>query len=289
MGEMERRGYSPFREDLRSQPLQHAGRDGLDVFSQPALAQSGRAGPRATARRQRQEYRFLRHLCRRVGDQHCAAGARHRIFLVDGHGGRAALSLSVVSSILRGLPNLRLVLARSLLCALAVGTECRNGAVSYVRACPRLARQCCAVRRLLGLVHFRAPLSPVHLHFCYACLYRDIHRSHPGAATAPRRAGLEDGGAASVPGLFFRVTSPRLLSRHHRHRRPHTRLSHCLGPSSVPRGLAAINFDSSALLRPAPAPVHAAKVEHGWRSPRLPGRPWPSSHVAATSAPLPAP
>ena len=56
----------------------------------------------------------------------------------------------------------------------------------YVRACPRLARQCCAVRRLLGLVHFRAPLSPVHLHFCYACLYRDIHRSHPGAATAAR-------------------------------------------------------------------------------------------------------
>ena len=186
MGEMERRGYSPFREDLRSQPLQHVGRDGLDVFSQPALAQSGSAGPRATARRQRQEYRFLRHLCRRVGDQHCTAGARHRIFLVDGHGGRAALSLSVVSSILRGLPNLRLVLARSLLCALAVGTECRNGAVSHVRACPRLARQCCAVRRLLGLVHFRAPLSPVHLHFCYACLYRDIRRSHPGAATAAR-------------------------------------------------------------------------------------------------------
>ena len=181
------------------------------------------------------------------------------IFLVDCHGGRAALSLSVVSPILRGLPNLRLVLARSLLCALAGGTECRNGAVSYVRACPRPARQCCAGRRLLGLVHFRAPLSPVHLHFCHACLYRDIHRGHPGAATAPRRAGLEDGGAASVPGLFFglRLLDYYLGTIATAGRTPGSPIA---WDHFCPPRPAAIDFDLSALLRSAPALVHAAKV-----------------------------
>ena len=56
-------------------------------ISQSALAQSGRAGARPSARRPDHEHRVLRRLRRRAGRQHRRAGARHRIFLADGTAG----------------------------------------------------------------------------------------------------------------------------------------------------------------------------------------------------------
>jgi hypothetical protein len=141
LGEMECRGDFPFRQGLRSQSSQHACWDGLDVLSQPPLAQSRCVGAGASNRRQREGHRLLCHLCCRARGQHCLVGTRYRIFLADRHGRRADLSLCFISAFLGGFSDLQLVFACSLLRTCDGGIECRDGIHPDVRSCPRLAIQ----------------------------------------------------------------------------------------------------------------------------------------------------
>ena len=256
VGEMECRGHPSLREGFRSQSLQHAGGNGLDVFSQPALAQSGRAGARSAARRPDEEYRLLRHLRGRAGRQHRRAGARDRILLVDGDGRRAALPLSVVSAVLRGIPDLWMVFARPVLCASAGGVEWRGSRVARLRAPARLAGKRDPRRRIRRAVYFRAPFRALHLRFCHPRLHRHLRRPGADATTVACRMGMENLGACTMPAVLFRVRPPRLLSRHRGHGRPHTDHRHCVGPAPLCRGLAAAVPRSLDMQRSTAAAVH---------------------------------
>ena len=256
MGKMECRGDPAFRQGVRSQSLQHAGGNGVDVFPQSALAQSGSAGARAAVQRSHEQYHFLRRLRGRAGGEHRRAGAGDRLFLVDGDRRRPALPLSAVSALLRGLPDLCLVFARPVLCASAGGVERRHRPVAALRPPARLAPQCRPRRRLPRAVHFRPALGALHLRLRRAGLCRDQRRADPGAGAAAERMGMEDRGAGAVPDLLFRVRTARLLSRHDRHGRPHADGRDGVGPAPLRRCLAAAHPRSLAVRRSTPHVVH---------------------------------